>query len=78
MVLKTTIDKNMFLSLRIMPYEFSRVRALNDKELKHGKYVLYWMQSSQRVNYNQSLNYAIEKSNKLKQPLHVAFGYLFE
>jgi deoxyribodipyrimidine photo-lyase len=54
--------------------ENSRVRAINDKPLKQGKYTLYWMQSSQRVRYNQALNYAIETANKLKQPLLVAFG----
>jgi deoxyribodipyrimidine photo-lyase len=54
--------------------EHFRVRALNDRELKQGRYVLYWMQSSQRVEGNHALDYAIEKANRLKQPLLIAFG----
>jgi deoxyribodipyrimidine photo-lyase len=54
--------------------EASRVKELNDKKLRKGKYVLYWMQSSQRIEGNHSLNYAIEKANKHKQRLLVAFG----
>jgi deoxyribodipyrimidine photo-lyase len=29
-----------------------RVKLLNKKEVKKGEYVLYWMQASQRVEYN--------------------------
>ena len=54
--------------------ESSRVRRLNDFHTRDGRYILYWMQSSQRVEYNQSLTYAIEWANKLDKPLLVAFG----
>jgi len=51
-----------------------RVRKLNQHEVKDRRYVLYWMQSSQRVEYNFALAYAISKANKLKKPLIVFFG----
>lgn len=42
--------------------------------MKKGTYVLYWMQASQRVEYNHALEYAILKANELRQPLLVFFG----
>lgn len=52
-----------------------RIKLLKDiKRDTKGKYILYWMQQSQRVNYNHALNYAIEKANKFNLPLAVAFG----
>jgi len=51
-----------------------RIKALNNKEIKKGVYVLYWMQSSQRAEYNHALEYAIIKANELKQPVIVFFG----
>lgn len=36
--------------------------------------MLYWMQASQRTQYNHALEYAIHQSNKLKKPLIVYFG----
>lgn len=47
---------------------------------EHKQYVLYWMQQSQRVEYNHALNYAIESANFLGLPVVVCFnitdGYL--
>lgn len=37
------------------------------------KYVLYWMQQSQRVEYNHALSYAIDEANKYNLPLLVLF-----
>lgn len=51
-----------------------RIQFLNKKEMKKGKYVLYWMQASQRAEYNHALEYAILKANELHQPLIVFFG----
>ena len=51
-----------------------RIKALNKKEVKKGAYVLYWMQASQRVEYNHALEYAILKANELRRPLIVFFG----
>ncbi len=36
--------------------------------------MVYWMQASQRTQYNHSLEYAIYQANKLKKPLVVYFG----
>ena len=52
----------------------SRVQHLNDKETGVGDYVLYWMQQSQRAEYNHALEYAIERANEADLPLLVAFG----
>ena len=51
-----------------------RVKALNQKETRKGTYVLYWMQASQRSEYNHALEYAISKANDLHQPVVVFFG----
>ena len=51
-----------------------RVKNLTSFEIKNRKYVLYWMQSSQRTEYNFSLTYAILKANKLNKPLIAFFG----
>ena len=52
----------------------ARIKALNRKEVKKGAYVLYWMQASQRAEYNHALEYAILKANELRQPIIVFFG----
>ncbi|MCR3956113.1 MAG: deoxyribodipyrimidine photo-lyase [Gudongella sp.] len=51
-----------------------RIQALNDKKILDNPYVIYWMQSSQRVEYNHALEYAIEKANELNKPILVYFG----
>jgi deoxyribodipyrimidine photo-lyase len=51
-----------------------RIQALNVKDTKRGRYVLYWMQASQRTEYNHALEYAVLKANELHQPLVVFFG----
>jgi deoxyribodipyrimidine photo-lyase len=51
-----------------------RVEILNDKNIKKGKYVLYWMQASQRAEYNHALEFAILKANELRQPVVAFFG----
>ncbi len=39
-----------------------------------GSYVIYWMQQSQRIQYNHALNYAAEVANKNNLPLVVYFA----
>ena len=51
-----------------------RIQALNAKTMKRGKYVLRWMQASQRTEYNHALEYAVLTANELRQPLVVFFG----
>ena len=54
--------------------EKERIKVLNRKGIQKGKYILYWMQASQRVEYNHALEFAILKANELRQPLIVFFG----
>jgi deoxyribodipyrimidine photo-lyase len=51
-----------------------RIKSLNKKEMKKGAYVLYWMQASQRAEYNHALEYSILKANELRLPVVVFFG----
>jgi deoxyribodipyrimidine photo-lyase len=51
-----------------------RIQRLNNKKIAQGKYVLYWMQASQRVVCNHALEYAIREANDLGQPVVVLFG----
>jgi deoxyribodipyrimidine photo-lyase len=51
-----------------------RIKALNEESIKNGRYILHWMQASQRVEFNHALEYAISKANELSKPLVVYFG----
>jgi deoxyribodipyrimidine photo-lyase len=51
-----------------------RIKKLNEKPLKDGEYVLYWMQSSQRAHHNHALEYAASKANQIHKPLIIYFG----
>ncbi len=50
-----------------------RVRLLNTRPIRKGRYVLYWMQSSHRARANYALELAIEQANSLKIPVLVCF-----
>jgi deoxyribodipyrimidine photo-lyase len=54
--------------------EDTRIRLLNKKHLVKGEYILYWMQASQRAEYNHALEFAIKQANERRQPLIVYFG----
>lgn len=51
----------------------NRIEKINEAELKENEFVAYWMQSSQRLEYNQALGYAVERANQLNQPLLIFF-----
>jgi deoxyribodipyrimidine photo-lyase len=51
-----------------------RITYLNRKSIRKGAYILYWMQASQRAEYNHALEYTIMKANELRQPVLVFFG----
>ena len=53
-----------------------RIQKLNDKSPRDGKYVLYWMQQSQRAQFNHALEYAIRTANDRGDRLLVAFGLM--
>ena len=58
--------------------EDARIQQLNQQpiRLEGRRYVLYWMQQSQRAEYNHALEYAIEQANDLGLPLLVVFGLM--
>ncbi|WP_407541241.1 deoxyribodipyrimidine photo-lyase [Deinococcus radiomollis] len=51
-----------------------RIQVLRPGEPRHGRYVLYWMQSAVRSRHNQALDYAVSEANRLGLPVLVVFG----
>ena len=47
-----------------------RIRWLNAEKVASGKYVLYWMQQSQRAADNHALEYAIQRANARRDRPH--------
>jgi deoxyribodipyrimidine photo-lyase len=58
------------------PIQPTRIQVLNRHPVRKGRYVLYWMQQSQRAEYNYALEYAIQQANALGQGLLVGFGLM--
>ena len=54
--------------------EETRIQPLNKRLAVKGEYILYWMQASQRAEYNHALEFAIEQANQRKLPIIVYFG----
>lgn len=55
----------------------SRIQPLNEEQpQKDSSYILYWMQQSQRAEWNPTLEYAIQRANELQLPLVVGFGLM--
>jgi deoxyribodipyrimidine photo-lyase len=52
----------------------SRILPLNGRSIQDGRYVLYWMQASQRVDCNHALEYAVGEANERNLPVVVVFG----
>ncbi len=52
----------------------SRIQPLNSRSIQDGRYVLYWMQASQRVECNHALEYAVGEANERNLPVVVVFG----
>ncbi len=52
----------------------SRIRQLNERAPVQGRYVLYWMQQSQRAQTNHALEAAVHEANARGQGVVVAFG----
>ncbi|MGM0410558.1 MAG: deoxyribodipyrimidine photo-lyase [Bacillota bacterium] len=50
-----------------------RIKKLNDNKIQDSDKIFYWLQSSQRANYNHALEYAIKKANELNKKLYVFF-----
>jgi len=57
--------------------EEERIRRINDADPRAGgRYVLYWMQQSQRAEHNPALEYAVQCANEHDTRLLVAFGLM--
>lgn len=54
--------------------ERERLRERNNAPERPGAYVLYWMQQSQRVQFNPALESAVAFANRLRLPVLVGFG----
>jgi deoxyribodipyrimidine photo-lyase len=54
----------------------TRRQHLNDRAVRRGRHVLYWMQQSQRASFNPALEYAIGVANRENLPVLVAFGLM--
>lgn len=55
--------------------EEERIKFLNEEEIREdGRYVLYWMEKSQRAEQNHALEYAIQQTNDLDLPLLAVFA----
>ncbi len=50
------------------------IKIFKEGQVKKNKYIIYWMQSAQRVKENPALNYAVSKANDLEVPLIVFFN----
>jgi len=54
-----------------------RIQPLNDRGLRaNSRYVLYWMQQSQRAQHNPALERALRHANEEGLPLLVVFGLM--
>lgn len=67
------IRKKLIIPVCILAYQ-ERIKKLNSINLKERKFVIYWMQSSQRTEFNLALDYAIFMGKKLNKPVIVFFG----
>ena len=54
--------------------DWRRTQPLNAADEIAGKYILYWMQASQREEYNHALEYAVGRANALGLPLLACFA----
>jgi len=54
----------------------TRIHVLNEQPRRDGRYVLYWMQQSQRPTFNHALEHAVRTANELGLPLLVCFGLM--
>ncbi|NBU98424.1 MAG: deoxyribodipyrimidine photolyase, partial [Spirochaetia bacterium] len=61
--------------MKISDYNQARIRDTNSKDFnKNGKYILYWMQSYRRLNFNHALDYSIQLAHQTGLPLVVYEG----
>jgi deoxyribodipyrimidine photo-lyase len=57
-----------------MAIQATRIQKLNHLPSSHGKYVLYWMQQSQRAEFNHAIEFAISQANIQGRMIVVLFA----
>ncbi|MFN7138199.1 MAG: deoxyribodipyrimidine photo-lyase [Limisphaerales bacterium] len=77
-VFDSEIPTTMVRSIRMRSemIQDSRIKPLNQKPERPGKYILYWMQQSQRAEFNHALEFALQQANQRDLPLLVCFGLM--
>jgi deoxyribodipyrimidine photo-lyase len=58
------------------PVDPARIQPLREAAVQDGRYVLYWMQQSQRAAHNPALEYALHRAREEGLPLLVVFGLM--
>jgi deoxyribodipyrimidine photo-lyase len=58
------------------PVDPARIQPLREAPVQNGRYVLYWMQQSQRAAHNPALEYALHRAQEEGLPLLVVFGLM--
>ncbi len=53
----------------------ARLQTLNDRPILSGRFVLYWMQQSQRAEWNHALEFAVAEANRLHLPVVTLFAF---
>lgn len=56
--------------------EETRLKPLNTRPARGGRWVLYWMQQSQRAHGSAALEYAVQRANAARLPLVACFGLM--
>jgi deoxyribodipyrimidine photo-lyase len=65
------------MDLKSKKFAKDRIKELNEGEVNEdGKYILYWMQQSQRAEWNIALEYAVEVGQELDKGVVVCFGLM--
>lgn len=64
------------VQMALINIQDTRIKALNQKGDRAGNYVLYWMQQSQRAEFNHALEFAVQQANQRNVPLLVCFGLM--
>jgi deoxyribodipyrimidine photo-lyase len=54
--------------------EPTRIQPLSDRPRRDGRFVVYWMQASQRASFNHALEYACAEANTMGLPLVCLFA----
>ena len=54
--------------------QHDRIQILNERPVRDRRYVLYWMQASQRAEMNHALEHAVIRADALGKPVLVFFG----